>query len=169
MWNHVVEGAIDMPISAATRSPSYLTAVHQEPQKSEEPRRASARLQYVFFWSCRACCSARANITTPQLGTPAATYSGRTDSHPGPHWTLPDRQWWTRTPQRAQLTMARTAVAFDLYGTLLSTESIARHLARLYGDERAKAIAAQARRYQLEYTWRINSMGESHAGCSHEQ
>ncbi|KAL3951920.1 hypothetical protein ACCO45_013637 [Purpureocillium lilacinum] len=55
--------------------------------------------------------------------------------------------------------MARTAVAFDLYGTLLSTESIARHLARLYGDERAKAIAAQARRYQLEYTWRINSMG----------
>ncbi len=65
--------------------------------------------------------------------------------------------------------MARTAVAFDLYGTLLSTESIARHLARLYGDERAKAIAAQARRYQLEYTWRINSMGESHAGCSHEQ
>ncbi|KAJ6441242.1 haloacid dehalogenase [Purpureocillium lavendulum] len=55
--------------------------------------------------------------------------------------------------------MAPTAVAFDLYGTLLSTESIARHLASLYGEDAARSIAAQARRYQLEYTWRINSMG----------
>ncbi|PNY24370.1 Uncharacterized protein TCAP_05693 [Tolypocladium capitatum] len=50
-------------------------------------------------------------------------------------------------------------LAFDLYGTLLSTESIARELADLYGADKAKAIAAQARRYQLEYTWRSNSMG----------
>lgn len=56
--------------------------------------------------------------------------------------------------------MAKTVIAFDLYGTLLSTESIANELARIYGDEKAKTIAVQARRYQLEYTWRINSMGE---------
>lgn len=59
-----------------------------------------------------------------------------------------------------------TVIAFDLYGTLLSTESIARELAGLYGDGKARTIAAQARRYQLEYTWRINSMGESLAGSS---
>lgn len=57
--------------------------------------------------------------------------------------------------------MAPTVIAFDLYGTLLSTESISKELAQLYGDEKAKSIAALARRYQLEYTWRINSMGES--------
>ncbi|CAM1504259.1 Fc.00g018500.m01.CDS01 [Cosmosporella sp. VM-42] len=55
--------------------------------------------------------------------------------------------------------MAPTVIAFDLYGTLLSTESIAQLLATFYGDEKARTIAAQARRYQLESTWRINSMG----------
>ncbi|KAF7561828.1 hypothetical protein G7046_g2321 [Stylonectria norvegica] len=55
--------------------------------------------------------------------------------------------------------MATTSIAFDLYGTLLSTESIAQQLAVFYGEEKASTIAAQARRYQLEYTWRINSMG----------
>ncbi|KAM5345126.1 hypothetical protein ACJ41O_010988 [Fusarium nematophilum] len=54
--------------------------------------------------------------------------------------------------------MARTVIAFDLYGTLLSTESIARHLASIYGEDKANIIASQARRYQLEATWRINSM-----------
>ncbi|OHF04463.1 haloacid dehalogenase [Colletotrichum orchidophilum] len=54
----------------------------------------------------------------------------------------------------------KTVIAFDLYGTLLSTESIAKELADLYGDkDEAKDLAAQWRRYQLEYTWRINSMG----------
>jgi 2-haloacid dehalogenase len=43
---------------------------------------------------------------------------------------------------------------------LLSTESIAQELAQHFGDEAARALAAQWRRYQLEYTWRINSMGE---------
>lgn len=57
--------------------------------------------------------------------------------------------------------MTKTVIAFDLYGTLLSTESIAQKLAELYGDEKAKVIATQARRYQLEYSWRINSMGGS--------
>jgi 2-haloacid dehalogenase len=57
--------------------------------------------------------------------------------------------------------MASVVIAFDLYGTLLSTESISHELARIYGEDVAKVIAVQARRYQLEYTWRINSMGES--------
>ncbi|KFA62055.1 hypothetical protein S40285_02121 [Stachybotrys chlorohalonatus IBT 40285] len=52
-----------------------------------------------------------------------------------------------------------TVIAFDLYGTLLSTASVAEELTKMYGEEKAKTIAAQARRYQLEYTWRINSMG----------
>ncbi|KAH0599137.1 hypothetical protein MHUMG1_03252 [Metarhizium humberi] len=56
--------------------------------------------------------------------------------------------------------MAKTVIAFDLYGTLLSTESIANELARIYGEDEAKLIATQARRYQLEYTWRINSMDD---------
>lgn len=56
----------------------------------------------------------------------------------------------------------RAFIAFDLYGTLLSTESIARELGKVVGDhDQAKSIAASWRRYQLEYTWRLNSMGES--------
>ncbi|KAL7938854.1 haloacid dehalogenase [Trichoderma chlorosporum] len=55
--------------------------------------------------------------------------------------------------------MAPTIIAFDLYGTILSTDSIGKALAGLFGNEKAKTIATQARRYQLEYTWRINSMG----------
>lgn len=50
-------------------------------------------------------------------------------------------------------------VAFDLYGTLLSTESIAKQLAEHFGQEKAQSIATAWRRYQLEYTWRLNSMG----------
>jgi 2-haloacid dehalogenase len=52
----------------------------------------------------------------------------------------------------------KTVIAFDLYGTLLSTESIAKELAPHFGDEKANSIAALWRRYQLEYTWRLNSM-----------
>jgi 2-haloacid dehalogenase len=55
----------------------------------------------------------------------------------------------------------KTVIAFDLYGTLLSTESIAKELAKLFGDDNAQALATLWRRYQLEYTWRINSMGEA--------
>ncbi|EGR48988.1 uncharacterized protein TRIREDRAFT_61383 [Trichoderma reesei QM6a] len=55
--------------------------------------------------------------------------------------------------------MAPTVIAFDLYGTILSTDSIVKTLAGIFGDEKAKTIATQARRYQLEYSWRINSMG----------
>ena len=55
-----------------------------------------------------------------------------------------------------------TVVAFDIYGTLLSPGSIAGHLEQYvkYDKERAQSIATLWRRYQLEYTWRLNSMGE---------
>jgi 2-haloacid dehalogenase len=51
-------------------------------------------------------------------------------------------------------------IAFDLYGTLLDTSSISRRLESEYGVE-AAGIAAQWRRYQLEYTWRLNSLGKA--------
>ncbi|OJD14995.1 haloacid dehalogenase, type II [Emergomyces pasteurianus Ep9510] len=51
-----------------------------------------------------------------------------------------------------------TVLAFDLYGTLLSTESIAEKLAEYFAPEQGSSIAALWRRYQLEYTWRLNSM-----------
>ncbi|KAF2685687.1 haloacid dehalogenase, type II [Lentithecium fluviatile CBS 122367] len=49
-------------------------------------------------------------------------------------------------------------LAFDVYGTLLSTESIAKQLAGHFGEGKATSIAAKWRKYQLEYTWRLNSM-----------
>ncbi|KAF2263510.1 haloacid dehalogenase [Lojkania enalia] len=49
-------------------------------------------------------------------------------------------------------------LAFDVYGTLLSTESIAKQLASHFGTEKANSIAQEWRKYQLEYTWRLNSM-----------
>lgn len=51
-------------------------------------------------------------------------------------------------------------MAFDAYGTLLSTESIAKKLAAHFGDEKADVLAQSWRKYQLEYTWRLNSMGK---------
>jgi len=54
----------------------------------------------------------------------------------------------------------RKIIAFDLYGTLLQTDSIATELAKYYGEEAAPGIATLWRRFQLEYTWRITSMGE---------
>ncbi|TVY30872.1 2-haloalkanoic acid dehalogenase [Lachnellula hyalina] len=40
----------------------------------------------------------------------------------------------------------KTVIAFDLYGTLLSTESIAKELATHFGDEKAQSVAALWRR-----------------------
>ncbi|KAI1826387.1 haloacid dehalogenase [Xylaria intraflava] len=54
----------------------------------------------------------------------------------------------------------RVIIAFDLYGTLLSTDSIGDELAKIYGEDIAASLATTWRRYQLEYTWRINSMGQ---------
>ncbi|KAJ5328622.1 hypothetical protein N7452_009012 [Penicillium brevicompactum] len=55
--------------------------------------------------------------------------------------------------------MAENIVAFDLYGTLLSTDSIVKQLEKHFENAKAKSISALWRRYQLEYTWRLNSMG----------
>ncbi|EPS44642.1 hypothetical protein H072_1426 [Dactylellina haptotyla CBS 200.50] len=52
----------------------------------------------------------------------------------------------------------RIIVAFDLFGTLLSTDSISQKLAEYHGDK-AVSISNAWRKYQLEYTWRLNSMG----------
>jgi len=52
----------------------------------------------------------------------------------------------------------KTVLAFDAYGTLLSTESIAKKLASHFGQDKAQNMAATWRKYQLEYTWRLNSM-----------
>lgn len=49
-------------------------------------------------------------------------------------------------------------VAFDVYGTLLSTESVAKELAAHFGKEKGETLAALWRRIQLEYTFRLNSM-----------
>ena len=54
--------------------------------------------------------------------------------------------------------VAKIVVAFDVYGTLLSTESMAQKLASHFGQKRADKIAALWRKIQLEYTWRLNSM-----------
>jgi 2-haloacid dehalogenase len=54
----------------------------------------------------------------------------------------------------------KTVIAFDLYGTILSTESIAEILAKHFGKEASSSLAAAWRRYQLEYTWRITCMGK---------
>lgn len=54
--------------------------------------------------------------------------------------------------------MGKIVIAFDLYGTLLSTESIAKELATHFGEEKAASLAGLWRRYQLEYTWRLNAI-----------
>lgn len=54
-----------------------------------------------------------------------------------------------------------TILAFDLYGTLLSTASIASHLEKHTGDaQSAAAVASLWRTLQLEYTWRLTCMGQ---------
>jgi hypothetical protein len=56
--------------------------------------------------------------------------------------------------------MSQVVVAFDLYGTLLSTASVAKALAEHFGEDKANSIAKLWRTYQLEYTWRLNSMSK---------
>ena len=53
-------------------------------------------------------------------------------------------------------------LAFDAYGTLFSTQSISEKLAVHFGEAKAEVIAKTWRKYQLEYTWRLNSMGKLH-------
>ncbi|KAI5120066.1 hypothetical protein M0805_002628 [Coniferiporia weirii] len=56
--------------------------------------------------------------------------------------------------------MAKLVLAFDIYGTLLDTNSIARSISNhlQLDDDQAANVSALWRRYQLEYTWRLNSM-----------
>lgn len=54
----------------------------------------------------------------------------------------------------------KTVAAFDIYGTVLSTESIVKSLKKYFDSEKAQSISTAWRRYQLEYTWRLNSMGK---------
>ncbi|CAG7970709.1 unnamed protein product [Penicillium salamii] len=56
-------------------------------------------------------------------------------------------------------TTGKTVVAFDLYDTLLSTASISQKLTEFIPAETAERLALLWRRYQLEYTWRLNSLG----------
>ncbi|CAN8099394.1 unnamed protein product [Discula destructiva] len=55
----------------------------------------------------------------------------------------------------------KLTIAFDLYGTLLDTSSIATDLAQVLGpdfpQDKANLLAAKWRQYQLEYTWRLTS------------
>ncbi|KAA1477038.1 haloacid dehalogenase [Dentipellis sp. KUC8613] len=56
-------------------------------------------------------------------------------------------------------TESRTQIlAFDVYGTLLDTSAIASEIQK-YAPEKANDVATTWRMYQLEYTWRLNSMG----------
>lgn len=64
--------------------------------------------------------------------------------------------------------MAKIVLAFDLYGTLLSTESIAQQLGQHF-PAKAQSISSLWRRYQLEYTWRLNSMGMLSASTTEMQ
>lgn len=49
-------------------------------------------------------------------------------------------------------------VAFDFYGTLVSSDSVIDQLSKEFGAASAPEISSLWRRYQLEYTWRLNSM-----------
>lgn len=58
----------------------------------------------------------------------------------------------------------KTIIAFDLYGTILSTSSVAKEISKQLNisDDKAGEVATVCRRYQLEYTWRLNSMSMFH-------
>ncbi|KAF8590664.1 haloacid dehalogenase, type II [Ramaria rubella] len=56
--------------------------------------------------------------------------------------------------------MSSQSVAFDLYGTLLDTSSVSKSLsAHLPQHIDADDVSREWRKYQLEYTWRLTSMG----------
>jgi hypothetical protein len=57
-------------------------------------------------------------------------------------------------------------IAFDLYGTLVTPQRARERLVELFGQENAEQVATLWRRYQLEYTWRLNSMGNIQRPCN---
>ncbi|TFK47372.1 haloacid dehalogenase [Heliocybe sulcata] len=56
----------------------------------------------------------------------------------------------------------KKVLAFDIYGTLLNTGAIAKaihkYIKEIQSEGQAKSLATSWRTYQLEYTWRLNSM-----------
>ena len=60
------------------------------------------------------------------------------------------------------MTSAKPILAFDVYGTLLDTNSLTKSLSEhtTISDEKVAELSAYWRRLQLEYTFRLNSMGE---------
>lgn len=88
--------------------------------------------------------------TPPYVRDVIAVRSAKMSSDPSTEHLL--------NPQNIMSDKNQIIVAFDLYGTLLSTESIAKELSRHFGESKAATVAASWRRYQLEYTWRLNSM-----------
>lgn len=58
--------------------------------------------------------------------------------------------------------MARKiAVAIDIYGTVLTMESIGQEIEKQFPQANTEAILKTWRQYQLAYTWRLNSLGAS--------
>ena len=97
-------------------------------------------------------------LSTSAAAAIASDSSSPTGVSPGPGYYRHSRHSSLAAPYNARRN--RKVIAFDLYGTLLNTDSIVHELAKHYGDEAAPGIAKLWRRFQLEYTWRITSMGE---------
>lgn len=66
--------------------------------------------------------------------------------------------------------MARkVVVALDIYGTILTMETIAQEIEKQFPQANAEAILKTWRQHQLAYTWRLNCLGASVYGCSTER
>ncbi|KAI0821054.1 haloacid dehalogenase [Irpex lacteus] len=59
------------------------------------------------------------------------------------------------------MSLRKQVLAVDIYGTILNTQGIAKalHTQLNLHEENANQVSLLWRRYQLEYTWRLNSMG----------
>lgn len=53
----------------------------------------------------------------------------------------------------------KVVIGLDIYGTVLTMESIAPELERHFPQANAEAILKTWRQHQLAYTWRLNSLG----------
>jgi len=65
-----------------------------------------------------------------------------------------------RQPTNGHANQSRVIFAFDVYGTLFNTSSISKDVSKYVDSPKlAEAITADWRMHQLEYSWRLNSMG----------
>jgi len=53
----------------------------------------------------------------------------------------------------------KVVIAMDIYGTVLTMETIAQDLEKHFPKANAEAILKTWRQHQLAYTWRLNSLG----------